>query len=104
MSIEGIKGMLGSIPSIRSLDEINRPASKPAEGGFSQALQEAMNEVGDLQTEADKKIEGLATGTGNVTPHEAMIALEKADVAFQLMTTIKAKIVRAYEEVLRTQV
>jgi flagellar hook-basal body complex protein FliE len=39
-----------------------------------------------------------------VTTHEAMIALEKADIAFQLMTSIKSKIIRAYEEVMRTQV
>jgi flagellar hook-basal body complex protein FliE len=33
-----------------------------------------------------------------------MVALEKADVAFQLMSAIRGKIVRAYEEVMRTQV
>jgi flagellar hook-basal body complex protein FliE len=39
-----------------------------------------------------------------VQTHEAMIALEKADVAFQLMNNIRMKITRAYEEVMRTQV
>ena len=44
---------------------------------------------------------GIIARTG---AHEAMIALEKADIAFQLMNTIRGKIVRAYEEVMRMQV
>jgi flagellar hook-basal body complex protein FliE len=102
--IDGIKGTLAGIPSIRTLDQVQQAKEKPSSGGFSQALNDAMHEVSDLQTEADQKIEGLAKKQPGVTPHDAMIALEKADVAFQLMTTIKAKIIRAYEEVLRTQV
>lgn len=104
--IDGIKG-IGSLPT---LEEIQRamPQGKPEkagkQGGFSQMLSSAMNELTTLQVEADQKIESVTTGKGNVSTHEAMIALEKAEVAFQLMSTIKAKIVRAYEEVLRTQV
>lgn len=104
MSIEGIKGILGSIPSVKSLDELNRPETGAKQGGFAGALKDAMSEVGRMQADADQKIAGMAEGKGNITPHDAMIALEKADVAFTLMTTIKAKIIQAYQEVLRTQV
>lgn len=104
--IDSIRG-IGSLPS---LEQITKPQeitkSESAQGGasFSQMLTSALDEVNNLQVEADQKIESVTTGKGNVSTHEAMIALEKADVAFQLMSTIKAKIVRAYEEVLRTQV
>lgn len=87
-----------------------RPEIKPAEvkstegPKFGEMLKDAMKEVDVLQGDADQQINGLVTGKTNVTPHEAMIALEKADVAFQLMNQIRAKIVRAYEEVIRTQV
>ena len=57
-----------------------------------------------MQNEADKKIQGLVTGDSRVTPHDAMIALQKADVAFQLMSSIRTKIIQAYQEVVRTQV
>ena len=104
MSIDGIKGALASIPGIRSLDELTRPSDAPQSTGFAGALKDAMSELNHLQSEADSKIEGMALGKPNITPHEAMIAMEKADVAFTLMTTIKAKIIQAYQEVLRTQV
>ncbi len=104
--IDSIKG-IGSLPG---LEQISNP--QPIAGGekagkgnsFAQMLTNAIGEVSELQSQADKKIESVTTGKGDVSTHEAMIALEKADVAFQLMSTIKTKIVRAYEEVLRTQV
>ena len=73
-------------------------------GSFSQMLTKAIGEVDSLQKQADVQVAGLVSGTGNVTPHDAMLALEKADIAFNLMTQIRSKIVRAYEEVMRTQV
>jgi flagellar hook-basal body complex protein FliE len=104
--IDSIKG-IGSLPTLEQINKA-QPAGgteKVSKGGsFSEMLSSALQEVGQLQVEADQKIESVTTGKGNVSTHEAMIALEKADVAFQLMSTIKSKIVKAYEEVLRTQV
>jgi flagellar hook-basal body complex protein FliE len=94
-----------SIP--RPIAEGNKiaPTTDAKKGeAFSEVLTKAIGEVESLQQEADKKVAGLVTGTGNVTPHDAMLALEKADIAFNLMTQIRSKIVRAYEEVMRTQV
>jgi|688.fasta_scaffold1717687_1 flagellar hook-basal body complex protein FliE len=93
-------------PAITPIKPEIKPADiKSSEGPkFGEMLKDVMKEVDTLQDRADKQINGLVTGQGNVTTHDAMIALEKADVAFQLMNQIRAKIVRAYEEVIRTQV
>ena len=104
--IDNIRG-IGSIPTLEQISkpqQINKTTGTEKGGSFSQMLTSALEEVNSLQAEANQKIESVTTGKGNVSTHEAMIALEKADVAFQLMSTIKSKIVRAYEEVLRTQV
>lgn len=106
MSIDSVKF---SLPSIETA---NKPAGVEKAGGvqggdktsFGSFLKEAVNEVNDLQLQADNRIEDLVLQKGNVSTHDAMIALEKADVAFQLMNTIRGRIVRAYEEVMRTQV
>lgn len=79
-------------------------SQQESSGGFGEALTKAIGEVESLQRVADQNVAGLVTGTGEVTTHDAMIALEKADLAFNLMTQIRSKIVRAYEEVMRTQV
>lgn len=76
----------------------------PGSKSFASEFTDAMKQADKMQVDADRQIEDLAMKNGGTTPHEAMIALEKADIAFQLMTSIKAKIIRAYEEVLRTQV
>ena len=71
---------------------------------FGDMFTEAIKEVDTLHKTADTKTTAMMSGADGVTPHEAMIALEKADVAFQLMNSIRSKIVRAYEDIMRTQV
>ena len=106
MSISGIDPRLPQIPAIRSIEDAQpaQPQGAPKGQGFGDMLENALKEVNSLQNQADKQIEGLTLKQDGVTPHTAMVALEKADVAFQLMTAIRGKIIRAYEEVIRTQV
>jgi len=84
-----------------------RPASPPASGpearSFKDVLTESVTEVQRLQTQADATIKQLVAGEiKDVT--EAMVAVEKADVAFQTMMTVRNKMVSAYEEIMRMQV
>jgi flagellar hook-basal body complex protein FliE len=51
-----------------------------------------------LQAQADQKVAGLATGNAETIP-STMIAVERANVAFQLMVEVRNKIVQAYQEV-----
>ena len=106
MSISGIDAKMPQIPSIQGIQkntegDVQRSG---AQGGFGDVLADALKEVNSLQNQADSQIEGLTLKKEGVTPHTAMVALEKADIAFQLMSAIRGKIVRAYEEVIRTQV
>ena len=108
MSIDSIHLRLGNYTPIRPITspapavESNKPQA--AGGSFSEAFADAIKEVDLLQKDADRQIEGLVLEKEGATTHGAMMALEKADVAFQLMNNIRAKIIRAYEDVLRTQV
>lgn len=72
-------------------------------GSFKDVLAGTVGEVQRLQTEADVTIKQLVSGEiKDVTT--AMIAVEKADVAFQTMMAVRNKVVAAYEEVMRMQV
>lgn len=105
MTISGINPLLSQITPVQGATEPTKQVS-PQGGGsnFGDMLQDALKEVNDLQNQANDNIEGLTLKKDGVTPHSAMVALEKADVAFQLMNAIRGKIIRAYEEVIRTQV
>jgi len=77
--------------------------AKP-EKSFSDVMGDVVKEVDSSQKTSNKMLEDLVTGNSPVSVHDAMIAMQKADVAFQLMNKVRAKIVRAYEEILRTPV
>jgi flagellar hook-basal body complex protein FliE len=69
---------------------------------FMASLKDAIAKVNEAQVQADGSVQALMTGqTTNL--HETMIALEKADVSFQLMLQVRNKIVGAYEEIMRMQ-
>ncbi len=70
---------------------------------FSDALKDSIKRVGELEKEADKEVEKLAKmDSDDVT--STMIAIEKADLSFQLMMQVRNKIITAYEEIMRMQV
>jgi len=98
--------MSNSISSIRILPaELESPRTRAAggeEGGFLKNLQTAMDQMQGAEGEAQSKVAELLSGNG-VDVHSAMIAVEKADLSFQLMMQVRNKIVAAYQEVSRMQ-
>ena len=70
---------------------------------FGMMLKNAMHEVNKLQQEADQSIQQLASGQG-ADVHQTMIAMEKAEISFQLMMQVRNKIIAAYEEIMRMQI
>jgi flagellar hook-basal body complex protein FliE len=78
---------------------------KPAAGGasFKDVLKKSIQEVNQLQQEADAAIRELATGkrddyAGVIT------AVQKADVAFRTLMQVRNKLIDAYQEFNRMRV
>jgi flagellar hook-basal body complex protein FliE len=71
-------------------------------GGFGATLKNAMDRVGELSDASDKQVSELVQGERQDI-HGVMIAVEKADIAFQLMMQVRNKILNAYQEVSRMQ-
>jgi flagellar hook-basal body complex protein FliE len=70
---------------------------------FADTLKDSIQRVGELEKEADKEVEKLAKmESDDIT--NTMIAIEKADLSFQLMMQVRNKIINAYEEIMRMQV
>lgn len=76
---------------------------KQQEGGFGNMLKSAVNNVDQLQKEAESTVQAFASGEHRDI-HGTMIALEKADVSFQLLTQVRNKVISAYETIMRMQV
>jgi flagellar hook-basal body complex protein FliE len=69
---------------------------------FSDLLTDAVGEVGRLEDQARITASGLMTGSG-VDVHQAMIATEKASMAFELALAVRNKAVQAYQQVMGMQ-
>jgi flagellar hook-basal body complex protein FliE len=58
--------------------------------------------VNQLESQARTTVNGLMTGSG-VDVHQAMIATEKASMAFELALAVRNKAVQAYQQVIGMQ-
>jgi flagellar hook-basal body complex protein FliE len=65
---------------------------------FFEALKGAMDQVEQLHQDAQGKVAGMLDGSGEDV-HSAMIAVEKAGLAFEMMVQVRNKIVQAYQTV-----
>ncbi len=96
----------GIISSLRILPADSGPAglgsASKSGSGFLDVLHSAMDDMQHLQGQAESKVAGVFEGSG-ADVHSAMIAVEKADLSFQLMMQVRNKIVSAYEEISRMQ-
>jgi len=73
-------------------------AGASGQSDFFDALQGAMDQVEQLHADAQNKIAGMLDGSGEDV-HSAMIAVEKAGLAFEMMIQVRNKIVQAYQTV-----
>jgi flagellar hook-basal body complex protein FliE len=93
---------LGTIGNIGALPKLSPVEPAGATGGFSGVLSNALQQVNQLSGGAEQKIGSLLKG-GNADMSTVMIAVEKADIAFQLMMQVRNKIVSAYQDIEKMQ-
>ena len=77
-------------------DEAN--TAKP----FGQWLQKSLSRVNAMQQSADTAAQQLVTGE-NKDIHGTMIAMQKANITFELVMEVRNKVISAYEEIKRMQ-
>ena len=61
-----------------------------------------MDSVDENATQANEAVTGMLNKTGDV--HDAMIALQRAEMSLQLTVQIRNKIVQAYQDIMRMPV
>ncbi len=79
------------------------PSQHEESGSFAGMLQEAFQQMREIQIDADQQVRKLLAGE-RVDLHRVMLAGEKAGLASQLMMSVRNKVVDAYQEVMRMQV
>jgi len=97
---------LGNIPNVFVP---NTPANlgtgfgtDQSSASFSDVLKDAVNTVNSLHDNAATQVTNLIQ-SGNGDVNQVMIAVEKADISFQLMMQVRNKIVSAYQDIEKMQ-
>ena len=76
--------------------EVRQPSGD--QSNFFHTLESALDKVDELQAGAQQQVANVLQGNGQDL-HAALIAVEKADLSFQLMMQVRNKIVQAYEQI-----
>jgi flagellar hook-basal body complex protein FliE len=87
---------------LKSIPAAVLPAATGNDAKFGSLLRDAVANVQQLETQASTAAEGLMRGDG-VDIHTAMIATQKADLAFQLALSVRNKAVSAYQTLMGLQ-
>lgn len=92
-----------------TIGDLRTPSLAPGESAgaappapFSDLLTDAVGQVNQLESQAQTAVEGMMTGSG-VDVHQAMIATQKADMAFEMALAVRNKAVQAYQQVIGMQ-
>jgi flagellar hook-basal body complex protein FliE len=77
------------------------PAAQPG-APFAALMRNAMQQMQRLEADAMQAVDGLMAGNGTDI-HTAMIATQKADLAFEMALAFRNKAVGAYQQMMSTQ-
>lgn len=75
------------------------PLPQAANSSFSSMLTSAVERVNESQLDAKNALAGMASGE-NVDLHGTMIKLEQAEISLRAMTSVRDRLVQAYEQVM----
>ena len=92
----------GAVSNVSATVPNSISAADAGSSDFSQTLDGVLGQVNSLQSDATTKVGELLQGNGQDL-HSAMIAVEKANLSFQLMMQVRNKIVQAYQTVSQMQ-
>lgn len=96
MPIDSLVGATVAVPQ-------TGPTAAAGSGSrFTQALSRLLDSTEESSADANQKVGAMLDGSGDV--HEAMIALQRAEMTLQLTVQVRNKLMQAYQEIMRMPV
>jgi flagellar hook-basal body complex protein FliE len=78
-----------------------KPISYDPISDFKKALSQSVDDLNKQLLQADQNTQEMVLGEKDI--HQAMIALEQANISLRMIIQIRNKIIAAYEEIMRMQ-
>ncbi len=97
----GLGRIAGTIGGLQS-SEISTDAASAAGVPFAGMMRAMVQQTAALDQQAAQAVTGVISGQGGEI-HDAMIATQKADMAFELALQVRNKAVAAYQQMMNLQ-
>jgi flagellar hook-basal body complex protein FliE len=81
---------------------VQPPSATSSSGEFRGVLEGAIQKVEQTRAQASQAVESFLSGDSQEL-HTAILATQRADIAFELGLQIRNKVISAYQEVMRLQ-
>jgi flagellar hook-basal body complex protein FliE len=78
-------------------------SAQPAGNSFASMLGQMVSDVNTQQNISAQAVSALQSGQ-TVPLHQAVIAMEEANVSFQLMVEVRNRLLDSYQEIMRMQI
>jgi flagellar hook-basal body complex protein FliE len=91
--------LLSKIQTIPMTGSIT-PSASGSSDAFSSILQQSIQNVSQLQDEADESVNKFLSGEQD-DPHTTMLAVQRSSIAFDMFVQVRNKVVSAYQEVMK---
>ncbi|HEX6497186.1 MAG TPA: flagellar hook-basal body complex protein FliE [Acidobacteriaceae bacterium] len=97
-----IPPVVAALPPAQLSPISGTPTAAQPSAPFAALMRNAMQQMQTLESGASQAVDGLMTGNGTDI-HTAMIATQKADLAFEMALAFRNKAVGAYQQLMSTQ-
>jgi flagellar hook-basal body complex protein FliE len=101
MSVNALNAVVGATTATPAVKAPSTD-SESAGASFADTLQSLVNGAEKSGAEANAAVSGMLDKSVDV--HDAMIALQQADMSLQLAVQIRNKLVQAYQDIMRMPV
>ncbi len=82
---------------------VNPTGASGPSSSFGNVLGRMVEEVNSKQVAANQSVNQLVSGQ-NVSLHQTVLAMEEANISFQLMVEVRNKLLDSYQELMRMQI
>ncbi len=82
---------------------VNPTGANGPSSSFGNVLGRMVEEVNSKQVAANQSVNQLVSGQ-NVSLHQTVLAMEEANISFQLMVEVRNKLLDSYQELMRMQI
>ena len=83
--------------------EIGGPSPSSAGGGeFRSVLESAIGQVENARSNANQSVQNFLSGEGDDL-HSTVLAVQRADLEFDMLMQVRNKVISAYQEIMRMQ-